>query len=59
MDKFAPQYDPRNPVMGMPLTSTAKTDEIEVDCSYWPEDHIEALPVARDAIQDLLEGRTC
>jgi regulator of RNase E activity RraA len=34
------------------------TDEIEADFSHWLEDHIDALPVAKDAIQDLLKERT-
>ncbi len=33
-------------------------DEIEADFSGWLEDHIDALPVPRDAIQELLQERT-
>lgn len=33
-------------------------DHIEADFSRWLEDHIEELPVAKDAIQELLEERT-
>ena len=33
-------------------------DEIEADFSRWLEDHIDALPVSKDAIQDLLQERT-
>ena len=33
-------------------------DEIEAEFSRWLEDHIEGLPVPRDAIQELLKART-
>lgn len=34
------------------------TDEIERDFSQWLEDHIDELPVPKEAIQELLKGRT-
>tara|TARA_B100000029_G_scaffold516797_1_gene634410 strand:- start:1776 stop:2660 length:885 start_codon:yes stop_codon:yes gene_type:complete len=34
------------------------SDAMEADFSVWLEDHQEALPVSRDAIQDLLKERT-
>jgi 4-hydroxy-4-methyl-2-oxoglutarate aldolase len=34
------------------------TDDIEEDFSMWLEDHIDELPVPREAIQELLEERT-
>lgn len=34
------------------------TDEIEEDFSQWLEDHIEELPVPKEAIQELLKERT-
>ncbi|MBN1249018.1 MAG: RraA family protein [Anaerolineae bacterium] len=34
------------------------TDDIEADFSRWLESHIDALPVPRDAIQELLKERT-
>lgn len=34
------------------------TDEIERDFSRWLEDHIDELPVSKDAIQELLKERT-
>lgn len=37
---------------------TRWTDEIETDFSRWLEDHIDDLPIPRDAIQDLLKERT-
>jgi len=33
-------------------------DEIEAELSRWLEDHIEELPVPREAIQELLKERT-
>ncbi|MBN2390496.1 MAG: RraA family protein [Anaerolineae bacterium] len=33
-------------------------DDIEADFSHWLEDHIDALPVSKDAIQELLKERT-
>ena len=37
---------------------TRWTDEIEADFSGWLEDHIDQLPVSREAIQELLKERT-
>lgn len=37
---------------------TRWTDEIETDFSRWLEDHIDDLPVPRDAIQEMLKERT-
>ncbi|MCC7262336.1 MAG: RraA family protein [Candidatus Latescibacteria bacterium] len=37
---------------------TRWTDEIEADFSRWLEDHIDDLPVPRDAIQEMLKERT-
>jgi regulator of RNase E activity RraA len=37
---------------------TRWTDEIETDFSRWLEDHIDALPVPRGAIQEMLKERT-
>jgi regulator of RNase E activity RraA len=37
---------------------TRWADEIETDFSRWLEDHIDELPVPREAIQDLLKERT-
>lgn len=37
---------------------TRWTDEIETDFSRWLEDHIDDLPVPREAIQELLKERT-
>jgi 4-hydroxy-4-methyl-2-oxoglutarate aldolase len=37
---------------------TRWVDEIELDFSRWLEDHIDSLPVPREAIQDLLKERT-
>ncbi|MCU0520728.1 MAG: RraA family protein, partial [Anaerolineae bacterium] len=37
---------------------TRWVDEIEADFSQWLEDHIDALPVPREAIQELLKERT-
>ncbi|MBI2506124.1 MAG: RraA family protein [Candidatus Latescibacteria bacterium] len=37
---------------------TRWTDEIETDFSRWLEDHIDDLPVPRDAVQELLKERT-
>ncbi|MDP6701523.1 MAG: RraA family protein, partial [Candidatus Latescibacteria bacterium] len=37
---------------------TRWTDEIEADFSRWLEDHIDELPVPKEAIQDLLKERT-
>jgi len=34
------------------------TDGIEADFSRWLEDHLDELPVPRDAIQELLKERT-
>jgi len=34
------------------------TDEIEADFSRWLEDHLEELPVPKEAIQELLQERT-
>ena len=34
------------------------TDEIEADFSRWLEDHMDELPVPREAIQELLKKRT-
>ena len=34
------------------------TDEIEADFSRWLEDHMDELPVSKDAIQDMLKERT-
>jgi regulator of RNase E activity RraA len=34
------------------------TDEIETDFSRWLEDHVDELPVPREAIQELLKERT-
>ena len=34
------------------------TDDIEKDFSSWLEDHIDELPVPRDAIEELLKERT-
>ena len=34
------------------------TDEIEADFSRWLEDHIDELPVPKEAVQDLLKERT-
>jgi len=34
------------------------TDEIETDFSRWLEDHIDELPVSKEAIQELLKERT-
>jgi hypothetical protein len=33
-------------------------DHIEADFSRWLEDHIDELPVTKDAIQELLKERT-
>ncbi len=37
---------------------TRWTEEIEADFSSWLEDHIDQLPVSREAIQELLKERT-
>jgi len=37
---------------------TRWTDEIEADFSSWLEDHIDQLPVSREAIRELLRERT-
>lgn len=37
---------------------TRWTDEIEADFSRWLEDHIDDLPVPREAIQEMLKERT-
>ena len=37
---------------------TRWTDEIETDFSRWLEDHIDELPVPREAVQELLKERT-
>ena len=37
---------------------TRWTDEIEANFSRWLEDHIDELPVPKEAIQDLLKERT-
>ncbi len=37
---------------------TRWTDEIEEDFSRWLEDHIDKLPVSKEAIQELLKERT-
>nr|MBC8230242.1 RraA family protein [bacterium] len=37
---------------------TRWTDEIEKDFSRWLEDHIDELPVPREAIEELLKERT-
>ena len=37
---------------------TRWTDDIEKDFSRWLEDHIDELPVPRDAIEELLKERT-
>jgi len=34
------------------------TDEIEADFSAWLEDHMEALPIPKEAIQEMLKERT-
>jgi hypothetical protein len=34
------------------------TDEIERDFSRWLEDHLDQLPVPREAIQEFLQQRT-
>jgi hypothetical protein len=34
------------------------SEEIEADFSKWLEDHIDELPVPKDAIQELLKERT-
>jgi len=37
---------------------TRWTDEIEADFSRWLEDHIDELPVPREAVQEYLQQRT-